>query len=152
MNERRHAHAQISIHQQGSARAGGLPHGMHPDRVAQTGGGGAQHTVEILPQGIGSIEIHPFALPGEAQAGQKARQSVDVVAMHVADEDAPQLGHAQRAAQELMLRALATVEQPELSPLRQAEGHRRDIAGAGGDTGAGAKKGDLHNPILAAEC
>jgi hypothetical protein len=56
-----------------------------------------------------------------------------MVAVHVGDENAPQLGHAQRAAQKLVLSTLAAVEQPELGALGEAQGDRRHISGAGGN-------------------
>ena len=54
--------------------------------------------------------------------------------MHVGHKDAAQLRHPQITAQELVLGGFATVEQPQLRPLGQAQGHRRNIAGAGGNT------------------
>jgi hypothetical protein len=66
-----------------------------------------------------------------------------MVAVHVGHEDPPQLGDAQLTAQELAPVGLTAVEQPELSPLGQAQGHGRDVAGAV-DPRTGAQKGDLH--------
>ena len=43
-----------------------------------------------------------------------------------------------------MLRAFATVEQPHLRPLGQAQGHSGDVARPGGHAGTGTEKGDLH--------
>jgi hypothetical protein len=83
---------------------------MHPYRITQPGGGGAQGTLQKLLQRIGAIEIHPIALAGESQAGQQARQAKDVVAVHVGDEEAPQLGYPQWTAQELVLGAFPAVE------------------------------------------
>jgi hypothetical protein len=62
-------------------------------------------------------------LAGESQTGQQARQAKDVVAVHVGNEDSPQLGHPQRTAQKLVLGAFPAVEQPELGALGKAHGH-----------------------------
>ena len=61
-----------------------------------------------------------------------------MVAVHVGDENPPQLAHPQVAAQKLVLGALAAVEQPQLAALGQTQRHGRDIAAPGGHTGAGA--------------
>jgi hypothetical protein len=54
--------------------------------------------------------------------------------MHMGHEDAAQLRHPQIAAQELVLGGFAAVEQPQLRPLGQPQGQRRNIARAGGNT------------------
>ena len=106
---------------------------MAAQGIADPGGGGAHHPFEVIAQGVGSVEVDTGAGARQAQGGQQPRQAKDVVAVHVGDEDPPQLGDPQLAAQELVLGGLAAVEQPELGPLGQAQGHGRDVAGAGGN-------------------
>ena len=63
--------------------------------------------------------------------------------MHVGDEHPAQLGEAQIAAEKLMLRAFAAVEQPHLRALRQTQRHGGHVACPCWNAGAGSEKGDL---------
>ena len=138
------AHAQVPIVQQDFTAVGGLADPVAPEGIANAGGGCPQDPFQVIAQRIGSVEIDPGAAARQPQAGQQPRQAKDMVSMHVGDEDPPQLGNPEVTAQKLVLGALTTVKQPELGPLRQAHGHRRNVATPGGNAGAGAEKGDLH--------
>ena len=97
---------------------------MAAQGIANAHGGGPHHPLEVVPQGIRSVEVDAAAGPGQPEAGQQARQAKGVVTVHVGDEDPTQLADPQLTAQELMLGALAAIKQPDLRPLRQAQGHR----------------------------
>ncbi len=125
------AHGEVVVVEQELTAAGRFSHPMDAQRIADPGGGGAQHPLKVVAQGVRPIQIHAGAGARQPEAGQQARQSEDVVAVHVGDEDPAQLAHPQFAAQELVLGGLAAVEQPELAALGQPQRHRRDIAGAG---------------------
>ena len=118
---------------------------MHLQGIADPGGAGAQNAVQIAVQGVGAVQIHPVvAASRQAKAGQQPGQAEDVIAVHVGNEYPPQLGEAEVAAQELMLRSLTAVEQPKLRPLGQPQGDGRNVACPCRDAGTGAEKGDLH--------
>ena len=65
---------------------------MHLQRVADSGGAGAQSTLEKGFERIGAIEIHPLlAGAGQPKAGQQPRQPEDMIPVHVGDKHPPQL-------------------------------------------------------------
>jgi hypothetical protein len=65
---------------------------VHFEWVADSGGAGAQHTVEITLEWIRPIEVDAFvAIASQAKAGQKAWQAKYVIAVHMGHEDPSEL-------------------------------------------------------------
>ena len=152
VGEGRAAHGDVAVLQQGGAAGGGGAAAVKAKRIADTGGAGVQHPFQIVPQPVGAVEVDAGAGARQAQAGEQPGQAEHMVAVHVGHEHPPQLAHPQVTAQELVLGALAAVEQPELRPLGQAQGHGGHIAAAGGHPGAGAEKGDLQAVDASGAC
>ena len=152
MGERCAAHSDVAILQQGGAAGGGGAAAVEAQRIADAGGAGVQHPLQVVPQPVGAVEVDARAAARQAQAGQQPWQAEHMVAVHVGHEHPPQLAHPQLAAQELVLGALAAVEQPQLRPLGQAQGHGRHIAAAGGHPRTGAEKGDLQAAEASGAC
>ena len=110
MDELGAAHRDVVVVEQHCTAGGGVFHPVAAQRVANAGGGGAQHALEVVAQWVGAVEIDAAAGAIQPQAGQEPRQAEHVIPMHVGDEDAPQLAHPQFAAQELVLGAFTAVE------------------------------------------
>ena len=72
---------------------------MHLQGIADAGGAGSQHTVEVTLERVRSVEIHSrWAAAGKPEARQEPRQAEDMVAVHVGDEYPAQLRQAQITA------------------------------------------------------
>ena len=66
-----------------------------------------------------AVDVDAARVRGHAAGREQPHQPEDVVAVHVRDEDARDLADVQVAAQELVLRPLAAVEEPHLAALRR---------------------------------
>ena len=74
------------------SKLGCIPDPVDSEGIADPGGAGAQHTIEVTLQRVRPVEIHPCgAAAGEPEAGEQTRQAEHVVAMHVGDEHPAQL-------------------------------------------------------------
>ena len=99
MGERGAAHREVVVLEQQRALLGCIPDPVDSERIADPGGAGAQHTIEITLQRVRPVEIHPCgAAAGEPEAGEQTRQAEHVVAVHVGDEHPPQLRQPQITA------------------------------------------------------
>ena len=68
----------------------------------------------------GTVDVNISGRATEFAGGKETGQSEKVVAVKVCNEDAADLRDAQGAAQDLVLRAFAAIEQPDFRALRQA--------------------------------
>ena len=100
----------------------------------------AAHVAHVLREAARAVERDGAGVAGHAAGREQSHQPVDVVAVHVRDEDARDLADVEVAAQELVLRALAAVEEPHLGALRRPQRHARDVARPGRHPGACSEK------------
>jgi hypothetical protein len=71
-----------------------------------------------------------------------------MIAVHVGDKNAGELGEFELAAQKLVLGSFSAVKEPEFGPLGQPQRHTRHVARSRWHTGTGSKKSDLHKNSL----
>ena len=77
-----------------------------------------------------AVYVNGARVRGHAAGREQAHQPEHVVAVHVRDEDARDLTDIQVAAQQLVLRALAAVEEPDLGALRRSQCDARNVSRA----------------------
>lgn len=129
MGQRRTGNSELIVFKQQT----GL-NGMHFDGIGKMSLGIATRRSEKFIQLGRPIDVNPTGIARQSATCQQPHQPVGVIAVHVGDEDARNLAAPHIASQKLVLRAFATVEQPNLRSLWQAEGNAGDIARSGGHT------------------
>ena len=88
----------------------------------------ARHISHVLFESGRAINIYAARMTRHSGGSQQPDQAEEVIAVHVRDEDAPDLADLQIALDELVLCAFATIEEPHLGSLGQAQGDARNVA------------------------
>ena len=92
MGERGAAHGEVAVLEQQRALFCRCFDPMHLQGIADPGGAGSQHPVEVTLERVGAVQINPRgAAAGQSEACQEPRKAEDMVAMHVGDEHPAQL-------------------------------------------------------------
>ena len=102
--------------------------------------------VHVLFESARAVETYAAHVAGHPAGREQSHQSVNVVAVQVRDEDARDLADVDVASEELMLRALAAVEEPDLAALLRPQRDARDVSRARRHSGTRSKKSNSQTP------
>lgn len=89
-------------------------------------------------------QVQGLGAPQHGGAGEQPRQTEGMVAVHMGDENGPQLHHRQGRVQQTVLCAFAAVDQVPLPGAAMGQGQAGHVAGFGRRAAGGAEKGQVH--------
>ena len=98
------------------------------ERVGECGARDSAAHAHVLFETVRAVEMYLLRLSRKPAGGEQPHQAEEMIAVQVCDEDAADLADLERRALQLLLRALAAIEQPHFAALRQPERHARNIA------------------------
>src|SRR5205085_6677675 len=98
-----------------------------------------------------AVYVNGARVRGHAAGREQAHQPEHVVAVHVRDEDARDLTDIQFAAKQLVLRALAAVEEPDLGALRRSQCDARNVSRARRHARARPKESYPQSSVLSSQ-